>query len=138
MRERSNLFCRFHGHLGAEQCDSLIAQSQLLLVPSCWPEPFGLVGLEAARLGLPAVAFDVGGIRDWLVDGETGVLVQQGPRAAERFAEAIVACVASPVRLRGMGARARALAARFSVARHVAQLETVLASACPDHASTEA
>ena len=44
-------------------------QTDLLLVPSLWPEPFGLVGVEAARRGVPAVAFAVGGIPEWLIDG---------------------------------------------------------------------
>ena len=46
-----------------------------LVVPSLWPEPFGLVGLDAAALGRPAIAFDVGGIGEWLTDGANGMLV---------------------------------------------------------------
>ena len=52
--------------------DQAIRQASLLAVPSVWPEPFGLTGLEAAACGVPAVAFDVGGIREWLTDDETG------------------------------------------------------------------
>lgn len=33
-----------------------------LVIPNLWPEPFGLVGLEAAQYGVPAVSFAVGGI----------------------------------------------------------------------------
>jgi glycosyltransferase involved in cell wall biosynthesis len=49
-----------------------------LVMPSRWPEAFGMCGLEAMSRGRAVVAFDVGGIHDWLIDGETGVLVRPG------------------------------------------------------------
>jgi glycosyltransferase involved in cell wall biosynthesis len=42
---------------------------------SVWPEPFGLVGIEAMMQGKPVVGFDCGGVRDWLQHGKTGFLV---------------------------------------------------------------
>ena len=42
------------------------------------PESFGLVGVEAMAFGKPVVAFDSGGIREWLIHGETGYLVERG------------------------------------------------------------
>ena len=100
-------------------------RSDLLLVPSLWPEPFGLVGVEAARRGVPAVAFAVGGIPEWL-DGTTGTLVS-APPTAERFAEAIVRTISDPAgwqRMRAAGPRA---AIRFGVDAHVRALESVFA-----------
>ena len=47
----------------------------MLVVPSRWPEPFGMVGIEAMARGRPVVAFANGGIPDWLDDGNTGFLV---------------------------------------------------------------
>lgn len=40
--------------------------------PIRWQEPFGLVGLEASAHGIPAVAFDLGGVREWLSDEKNG------------------------------------------------------------------
>lgn len=51
------------------------AEASVIVVPSCYPEPFGLVGIEAMYFGKPVVAFNVGGIGEWLNDGETGFLV---------------------------------------------------------------
>ena len=57
---------------------SQYAWTRVVAVPSIWPEPFGMVGLEAMHAGRPVVAFDSGGISQWLEDGKTGLLVQRG------------------------------------------------------------
>ena len=57
------------GWVGLDARARVYGRGQLVAVPSLWPEPFGLAGLDAASLGRPAVAFDVGGIREWLTDG---------------------------------------------------------------------
>ena len=54
-------------------------RAHLLVIPSLWPEPFGMVGLEAAEFGVPTVAFDVGGICEWLKDGVNGVMASGEP-----------------------------------------------------------
>lgn len=56
------------------------------VVPSIWPEPFGLVALEAAAAGRPVIAAKIGGLRDIVVDGETGLLVAPGSPEALRAA----------------------------------------------------
>ena len=77
----------FRGQVGEAELDDLYARAALLAVPSRWPEPFGMVGLEAMRRGLPVAAFAAGGIPDWLEDGVTGFLAKPGdPRS---LAEAI-------------------------------------------------
>ena len=49
----------------------------ILFFPSRWQEPFGLVGLEAMAHGIPVIAFDVGGVREWLSEFENGILVPE-------------------------------------------------------------
>jgi glycosyltransferase involved in cell wall biosynthesis len=46
-----------------------------LAVPSVWDEPFGIVGIEAMQCGKPVVAFDVGGVPEWLENGKSGFMV---------------------------------------------------------------
>jgi glycosyltransferase involved in cell wall biosynthesis len=94
-----------------------------------WPEPFGLVGLEAASQGVPSVAFDVGGIGEWLTDGDNGRLAPGNPPRAEALADAIRWAAEHPADLAAMRPRALATARRMSLDAHVARLEAVLAAA---------
>jgi len=62
--------------LGALPPDELMAtydKARVVAVPSRWPEPFGMVGIEAMRRARVVVAAKHGGICEWLEDGMTGV-----------------------------------------------------------------
>src|SRR4029079_19082507 len=63
------------GWIHEAQRARMFAGASIAVIPSIWPEPFGLVGLEAAQFGVPAVAFDVGGIAEWLAHDVNGRLV---------------------------------------------------------------
>lgn len=67
----------FEGWVPNEALEGYYARAGCVVVPSRWPEPFGLIGLEAMRHGRPVAAFRVGGIPDWLEDGKTGLLVEE-------------------------------------------------------------
>ncbi|MFA5204276.1 MAG: glycosyltransferase family 4 protein [Lentisphaeria bacterium] len=77
----------FAGFVSQEQLTLYYKEAVLVVVPSVWPEPIATIGLEVLRHGLPVVGFDAGGIRDWLIDGETGCLVpwMDIPRLADRI-----------------------------------------------------
>lgn len=77
------------GWVGIPDRNRLLAESDLLAVPSLWPEPFGLVGLEAACLGVPSVAYATGGIPEWLIPGVTGELASALPPRPEDLAQAL-------------------------------------------------
>ena len=63
-----------------------LRRSLFVVAPSVWPEPFGLMALEAAAAGKPVIASDIGGLSDIVVDRETGLLVEPGSRSALREA----------------------------------------------------
>jgi glycosyltransferase involved in cell wall biosynthesis len=63
---------QWYGWLSPEEITAKMRQTDLLAMPSLWPEPFGLVGIEAGCVGTPAVAYAVGGIPDWLIPGVSG------------------------------------------------------------------
>jgi len=119
---RPNVEIKFPGWLSGEDLDGTLRATDLLVVPSVWPEPFGLVGPEAGLFGVPAAAFDVGGIRDWLSDGINGFLAPGDPPTSKGLAEAIVKCLADPNMYARLRAGAFEAAQRFSVESHLAGL----------------
>jgi glycosyltransferase involved in cell wall biosynthesis len=76
-----------------------LRRSLFVVVPSIWAEPFGIVALETAAAGKPIVASAVGGLRDIVVDEETGLLVP--PRDPEGLRAALERMISD----RGMRAR---------------------------------
>lgn len=120
---------RFTGWLDDAAVDALLAAADLLVVPSVWPEPFGLVGPEAGQRGVPAAAFAVGGIPEWLRDGVNGRLAPgEAPHAAD-LAAAIVACLRDPQEHARLCAGAREQARRFDPERHLDALIALFESA---------
>lgn len=107
----------WRGHLDAAALREAIDAAWAVAVPSLWPEPFGLVGIEAQARGRPAVAYAVGGIRDW-IDG-AGIAVRRGDETA--LAEAILS-VFEPARWSVLAAAARSRAERHRLTPHVDQL----------------
>jgi glycosyltransferase involved in cell wall biosynthesis len=59
-----------------------VRRSLGVVAPSLLPESFGIVALEAAAAGRPAIVSDIGGLKDVVLDGETGLLVEAGDRTA--------------------------------------------------------
>jgi glycosyltransferase involved in cell wall biosynthesis len=105
-----------------QEVRALLADADLLVVPSVWPETFGLVGPEAGRLGIPAAAFDVGGISEWLVDGVNGELAPGNPPTAQGLADAIVRCLRDPSVYQRLRAGALEISQRFDTGQHVESL----------------
>lgn len=120
-----NLHVQVTPWLSTEESVRALDSADALLVPSLWPEPFGLVGVEAARRGVPAVAFAVGGIPDWLVDGTTGRLVPSTPPTMQAFATAIESILTDTASLRRMRSACRAAANRFGIDAHLRALGVV-------------
>ena len=118
----------FPGWIGEAARARLLARAKVAALPSLWPEPFGLVGLEAASAGVPAVAFDVGGIRQWLQHDVNGLLVDV--REGAEGLGAALARVLQDARLRKrLSDGAAAAATRFTADAHLDALERVLAEA---------
>ncbi len=65
----------FLGEIGGEQKSDLLGGAEALLFPIDWPEPFGLVMIEAMACGTPVVAFNCGSVPEVIEHGVTGFIV---------------------------------------------------------------
>ncbi len=80
----------FVGEIDEKQKDDFIGNAYAVLFPINWPEPFGLVMIEAMACGTPVVAFPGGSVAEVEQDGVTGYIVNnvaEATRAVERVAE---------------------------------------------------
>jgi glycosyltransferase involved in cell wall biosynthesis len=119
---------RFKGWLDPVGLAQEFADASLVVVPSLWPEPFGIVGIEAFAAGRPAVASDTGGIGDWLKDGVSGLLFPAGDAGA--LAAALGELLDDPRRQAAMGAAGKAtVAAKFSLEHHLTAISEAYAAA---------
>lgn len=104
------------------------AAADVVVVPSLWPEPFGLVGIEAMAYGKPVVAFRSGAIPEWLDNGATGYAVAPGDaRELARRLDELLDDPALRVRM-GRAASAR-VALEHSRQLHLSRIREAVAGA---------
>jgi glycosyltransferase involved in cell wall biosynthesis len=99
-----------------------LRRSAFSVAPSLLPESFGIVALEAAAAGKATIVSAIGGLKDVVVDGETGILVPPGDREALR--EALRRLCEEPETRERMGEAARARARLFGPEAVVPQFES--------------
>jgi glycosyltransferase involved in cell wall biosynthesis len=117
---------KFCGFVPQDELKHFYEECTVVTVSSVWPEPIATIGLEAMRYALPVVAFDAGGIRDWLIDGHNGFLVPWMNR--ELFARRVEELLANKAMARQMGENGLKLAeAKFGFDQYIADLENMFA-----------
>ncbi len=125
LARRLDVALEVSGWVDAEVKRRLYAGADVLLVPSLWPEPFGIVGIEAGALGCPAVAYASGGIKDWLEPGRSGEAAPAECFEAEELAAALVRALRESEHHQQLRLGAWQIARRHSPAAHVEELERV-------------
>jgi len=73
------------GPLDSKEKSRFLGQSKAVLLPVQWEEPFGLVAIEAMACGTPVIAMRKGGLKEIVVDGVTGYLVDSIEEMAEKM-----------------------------------------------------
>ena len=71
------------GEIGEREKNEFLGNARALLFPIDWPEPFGLVMVEAMACGTPVIAFPMGSVPELLDEGTTGVIVNNIDEAVE-------------------------------------------------------
>ena len=98
----------FRGHLSdRHQINLLLNSATLLALPSVIPESFSLAGIEALAAGTPVVSFGLGGIGEWLRDGENGLVAAD--QDTRDFARQMARLIDDPVLAKIMGENGRML-----------------------------
>lgn len=124
----------FHGHAYEYQKHTILSRSSIMLLPSR-KEGWGLVVIEAGLHAVPTIGYRYsGGLCDSVVDGVTGVLVDD----TEGFISAVRQLLADEPRRHQMGAAAQERAQQFSWQRTAAAVGAVLAQAADDESQHKA
>jgi len=122
---------QFLGFVPAEELRAYYLEASVAVMSSVWPEPFGMAGPEAMLYGVPVVAFDAGGIREWLLDGENGYLAPWMDTG--RFAEHVEELLLDKELAHRMGDRARELTvSHYDPERQFNYLESLFLSVCQE------
>jgi glycosyltransferase involved in cell wall biosynthesis len=122
LARKSNRPVRFLGYRPPHEVRQTYDAASVVLVPSLWPEPFGMVGIEAMRRARPVAGAAHGGIPEWLEHGVGGLLF--APGSVESLAGAASALLAD----HSAGERAcRYARARFPHGRVVQEAEALIA-----------
>jgi glycogen(starch) synthase len=115
----------FLGHVDRAALEGVYQRADVAVMPSVWTEAFGLAGIEALSVGRPVIASSVGGIPEWLIDGETGYLVTPGDPDA--LYAAIKKIFSDPERLVQMMKTSRSRAEEFGIDVHAKKIAALYA-----------
>jgi glycosyltransferase involved in cell wall biosynthesis len=80
----------FVGEIGEDAKDEFLGNAYALLFPIDWPEPFGLVMIEAMACGTPVIAYRQGSVEEVMEEGRTGFVVstiEEAVQAVQRVAD---------------------------------------------------
>lgn len=116
---------QFHGWISHDELSLMYDNSTVVVIPSRWPEPFGMVGVEAMLRERPVVGADVGGISDWLKDGQNGFLFP--PNDPKALCEAMYTLVTDLHQAKSMGEIGKKMAEElFSYETYIQDLDHLL------------
>jgi glycosyltransferase involved in cell wall biosynthesis len=82
----ANPLVSFVGEIGDGEKSAFLGGAAALLFPIDWPEPFGLVMIEAMACGTPVIAWDNGSVPEVVEDGLTGFIVRSEAEACAAIA----------------------------------------------------
>lgn len=126
---RRGLTLTYLGHLDYAATDELFRQSDIVAVPSQWPEPLGAVALEAMAAGAAVIASRIGGLVRTVVHDVNGLHAEPGDVAS--WASALATLLDDPDRARRLGEQARHDVAGIAIDDHLDDLDRLVAAHRP-------
>ncbi|MEI8341751.1 MAG: glycosyltransferase family 4 protein [Verrucomicrobiota bacterium] len=116
----------FKGFIPQVELKGYYRDTSAVLISSVWPEPIATIGLEVMRYALPVIAFDAGGIKDWLHDGINGYLIPW--MDTDAFAARIDELLEDKAKAKQMGERGLEIVSRdYDFDEYLARLENLFA-----------
>lgn len=117
----------FKGFVPQEELNDYYREASVVAISSVWPEPIATIGLEVMRYALPVVAFDAGGIKEWLIDGYNGFLVPWMDEVT--YARSLERVLVDPDLARTMGENGLKLVTeRYDFPNYIQDLESLFAN----------
>ena len=107
---------KFVGWVNNKNLDEYYEKASIVVVPSTWPENFGVVALEAMITGRPVIASRIGGLPEFIDDGLNGYLIE--PQNSEQIAEKAIKLFSDEALLKQFGENAHKKAETFSIERY--------------------
>lgn len=104
---------RFHGHVAGNNKDRLIAQADVVVMPSIVREVFGNSIIEAFAFGKPVLAARIGGMPELVRPGQTGLMVEPGDVAG--LSQALYELATAPKSVRAMASACIAAAYDYTL-----------------------
>lgn len=127
MSANPHLRVTYLGHLDYDATDEQFRSSDIVVVPSQWPEPLGAVALEAMSAGAAVIASRCGGLANTVVNDHNGLLVD--PPDVGGWNAAITSLLEHPDDARRLGRQARRDLSGMAIADHVTALDRIVARA---------
>jgi glycosyltransferase involved in cell wall biosynthesis len=112
------------GHLDYDATDELFRQSDIVTVPSQWPEPLGAVALEAMSAGAAVIASSVGGLTDTVVHDHNGLHARPGD--IESWTTALTTLLQNPDHARRLGHQGHRDFAGIAIDDHLDDLDDLV------------
>lgn len=114
----------FKGFIPQDELKAYYRECSVVALSSVWPEPIATIGLEVMRYALPVVAFDAGGIKDWLKDGHNGHLVPWMDR--DLFAQRLDELLQDKAKAKSLGENGlQFVSENYDFPTYIADLETM-------------
>ena len=124
MARSPDLTITYLGHLDYDTIDEQFRQSDIVTVPSQWPEPLGAVALEAMSAGAAVIASSVGGLNDTLVHDHSGL--HADPGAVDSWVKALTTLLQRPDHARRLGHQAHRDVAGIAIGDHLDDLDRLV------------